>query len=90
MYFAAAISILPEVHVTRDDKSLFCLVQSFRAGPPLATRVPTRIRRNDGRETEQARVQKKREREIQRGREGERVRAKKRECDVVGKALQIV
>jgi hypothetical protein len=73
MYFAAAVSILPEVHVTRDDKSLFCLVQSFRPGPPLATRVPTRIRRNGGRRNRTGEGAKE-ERQKKRNPEGKRER----------------
>ena len=81
MCFAAIVSIFLEVHVAQDDKSLFYLVESFGAEPLLATRVPTRIRRNDERERERerereetrlARVQKKREGARERERERER------------------
>lgn len=65
---------MPEVHVVQDDKSLFHLVESFRTGPPLATRVPTRIRRNDGRRDRIGEGAK----EVR-----ENASAKKRERDVV-------
>lgn len=66
MCFATTVSILPEVHVARDDKSLFYLVESFRVESPLATRVPARIRRNDGRRNrigEGAKEERERDRE---------------------------